>query len=501
MPTKHVTQQIERYLDQQLSAEERQKVEEHLAICPLCMRRLFDARRLKYELGPVMQTALGRPTPPPALRQRVRQALAETQTSPRFRFDWAIPGRILNATATLAIIALLALAVFTIVRGQPPQTSVLPEASSLRPSNEALAQPITPSPNPLKPTPTPTPNLSSQGDRLPRPEGSVPAEKALAPLSDSGARGQLKQESPLSQEITDAAGPLQPSSEMHPPAGTIAFSFFNPAAHRQVYEVHLISPDGSNHRIFPLDGVSEPALSPTAAGLAYRAWSEPTSPRSLLTSNFEGERPDLVGGYWEDAQPDWSPTEARIIFASQRESDRRWRLYTAWEDGSAEKNLRREGRSPTFAPDGYRFAFESCDETGNRCGLWLADLDNSEYGSRPFLEDPLARSPDWSPVSEQIAYMANPAGNWDLFLVNSDGSQGRRLTTDPAIDGLPAWSPDGQWLAFLSNRGGNWGIWLLHVASGNVHRIFDFDGGTFTPPHRPPYGERNWWDEQLSWSY
>jgi len=290
--------------------------------------------------------------------------------------------------------------------------------------------------------------------------------------------------------------------EPEPPDGIIAFSFFNDAPDRQFYETHLIDPDGSNHRLFPLDGVSEPALNADGQFVAYRAWSEPTSPRSLLSSNLAGDTPHRVGGFWEDAQPDWSPTEYRLIFASQREMDRRWRLYTSWGDGSNEINLRREGRSPTFAPDGYRFAFESCRTmTNEQCGLWRGDLENSEYGSYLFLADPLAQSPDWSPVGETIAYMANLHDNWDLYLVNSDGANVRRLTTDPAIDGLPTWSPDGQWLAFLSNRGGEWwGIWLLHVDSGHTRRVVRLPGASFAPPERSPYNQRHWWDEQLSWS-
>jgi len=163
--------------------------------------------------------------------------------------------------------------------------------------------------------------------------------------------------------------------------------------------------------------------------------------------------------------------------------------------------LRREGKSPSFAPNGYDFVFEGCDNTSNRCGLWLGNLDESEYGSKPLLEDPLARSPDWSPTDEQIVYMANPKDNWDLYLIKSDGTDvPRRLTTDSAIDGLPIWSPDGEWLAFLSDRQGDWGIWLLHVDSGELRQIYSFDGGIFTPPQRDFYGERHWWDEQLSWS-
>ena len=43
---------------------------------------------------------------------------------------------------------------------------------------------------------------------------------------------------------------------------------------------------------------------------------------------FGGNR-NRVGGFWEDAQPDWSPVQDRLIYASQREADRRWRLYSS----------------------------------------------------------------------------------------------------------------------------------------------------------------------------
>ncbi len=268
-----------------------------------------------------------------------------------------------------------------------------------------------------------------------------------------------------------------------------------------MYEIHLIKPDGSDHRIFPLDSVSEPALSQTGSQLAYRAWGEQTAHRSLLSGSLNGRVIHEIGGFWEDAQPDWSPTEDRLIYASQRESDRRWRLYTSRGDGQDEVALPLEGKSPSFAPDGQHFAYIGCDLTGNRCGLWQANLDNTRSSAQPILENPRASSPDWSPKSDQIAYMANVNGNWDLYLVSAAGTSVRRLTTDPAVDGLPAWSPDGEWLAFLSNRGGNWGIWRLHPSSGQMSQIFAFDGGIFTPPHRDPYGERNWWDEQLSWGW
>jgi hypothetical protein len=499
MPTKHVSQHIEAYLDRQLSPGERQQVEDHLEVCPTCARYFFEAQRLTTELGPTLQAALGRPTPPPTLRYRVQQTLETSGQSQRFSVPWLISGRLLNAAGTVAVTALLAFGAFLVVRTQLPGVGLPIDSSSLHPGSGGQGEVVaadTPIPITDAATPTPKPT-ASLGDTLP--ELSPTTGTAVDTESSTGSNKEA-QATASAQTALDAA---QKGTGLGLPTGTIAFSFFNPAPTRQVYEIHLINPDGANHRLFPLDGVSEPALRWTESGLqlAYRAWSEPTSPRSLLTSNLDGEPQNRVGGYWEDAEPDWSPTENRLIFASQREIDRRWRLYTSWGDGLAEKELRREGKSPSFAPDGYHFVFEGCDETGNRCGLWIGNLDDSEYNSKLLLEEPQAQSPDWSPAREQIAFMANLNDNWDLYLIDREGKEDvRRLTTDPAIDGLPTWSPDGEWLAFLSNREGNWGIWMLQVASGETRQVFDFDGGIFVPPAREPYGQRNWQDEQLSWS-
>jgi len=503
MPTKHVDKLIEPYLDQQLSATTRRQVEAHVRVCPTCAHRLFSARRIDEQLGPVMQAALGKPSPRPMLRHEIKNRVSQNQ--PKYLGGWAGTARFLNAVGTVAAIAVLAFGAVAVLQSQLAQEEPVSAIRPLTPNNYLFTSTPTPEP-PVQPNPT---VAAVQGaalsDTLPTPTVvRVAVENNPPRITETGKKvelalaGQTEPEDYVSPKNNSPAFPALPG-------GTIAFALYNPTPGRQLYEIHFINPDGSQHQTFPLDGVSEPALHPanTNQNLAFRAWTGPTSPRSLLTGDMANQQFESVTNFWEDAQPDWSPTENRIIFASQRESDRRWRLYTVWGDGSLEVNLRREGKAPTFAPDGYRFAFESCNRTGLQCGLWLADLDHSEQGSTLLLADPLAKAPDWSPQAEEVAYMANPNSNWDLYLVESDGRKVRRLTDHPASDGLPAWSPNGEWLAFVSNRDGAWAIWLLHVSSGTLRHVHTFENGSITPPKGSmPYsehGERYWWDEQLSW--
>lgn len=515
MHTNHIDELLEAYLDDQLSAEQRQKVDLHLKICPNCTHRLLEAKRLDRELASLMQTALGQPALPPALRHKVKEAVYDKRSERPFYLFWLVSARVLNAAGAIAVVLVLGFGLFMLIRTQLPGGDQLSTAAPLSPDRAdpkvTFALP-TPSPLPVAQSKTVPPAFQSSL------EDTLPA--AAPPVVQPVTSTQIVEQTVVEvappfvprEEVKINPVPLQEEAEVEAealpeiPGGAIAFALFDATPGLEVYEVHLINPDGSEHRRFPLAGVSEPVLHPKQNDypLAVRGWGGPGISRQIVSSDWEGNSPQTVSHFWEDAQPDWSPIENRLIFASQRESDRRWRLYTAWGDGSLEVNLRREGKAPTLAPDGQRFAFEGCDETGSRCGLWLSNLGESEREAQPFLVDPEAKSPDWSPVSEEIVYMSRTKDNWDIYLIDSTGHNKRRLTDDPANDGLPTWSPDGQWLAFASDRSGRWGIWLLHLASDQLYPVISFEENLLlTPPTRYPlyheHGERQWWDEQLSW--
>jgi len=63
--------------------------------------------------------------------------------------------------------------------------------------------------------------------------------------------------------------------------------------------------------------------------------------------------------------------------------------------------------------------------------------------------------PEISPDGKEIAFdMQGTDGNRDIYVVNVDGSNLRRLTSDAGMDEHPTWSPDGQRIAFTAQRFG-----------------------------------------------
>ena len=70
-------------------------------------------------------------------------------------------------------------------------------------------------------------------------------------------------------------------------------------------------------------------------------------------------------------------------------------------------------------------------------------------------------APYWSPNGESIAFVIEDVGpRANIFKVDLDGNNLRRLTVGPKVDGRPAFSPDGSKLAFESNRAGNYEIYV-----------------------------------------
>lgn len=384
-------------------------------------------------------------------------------------------------------------------------------------------------------SPITTPNIVHPGQKVWIPDASTITTAALE-----------RPQTPLQAEPAAAA-----STTAAPAAGLsghIAFSFWNNAPERCTYEIDIIDVGAcldsaeacqATRRIYPLNNVSEPALSPDGQELAYRGWgaipeevkaghphpyhgcAEPMAERWVQVGNLDASRTRDVTGFYEDSHPDWSPDGSRILFDSGRNGDDITRILFVYasrsiddenraglsEDEDGEEALQIAGQQPSWAPDNERFVYRGCDPTGNRCGLWLATatpLKPWEAGANvigPLLQEAEAAQPDWSPVADEIVYQSPASGSWDLYLIDTDGTNQRRLTTSAGLEGLPVWSPDGQWIAYVAYDGVNWSIRAISRDGTTDRPIFIYDGGFYRIPKvLEPYGSRDWLDEQISWS-
>ncbi|GAB4474398.1 MAG: hypothetical protein Kow00124_14350 [Anaerolineae bacterium] len=146
------------------------------------------------------------------------------------------------------------------------------------------------------------------------------------------------------------------------------------------------------------------------------------------------------------------------------------------------------GDSPLPAPaGGGRLVFASSRDGDYE--IYLIDLDGT--GLRQLTDNNVGDfDADWSPDGTQIvfaSYADGDAGDNDpeIKVMNSDGSEVRQLTQNAAKDADPAWSPDGIWIAFASDRDGDFDLYLMRPDGSDVRQLTFNDRDDLSPAWSP----------------
>ena len=183
--------------------------------------------------------------------------------------------------------------------------------------------------------------------------------------------------------------------------------------------------------------------------------------------------------------------DSNILYESNLGGQEIWAIRP---DGSGLRRLTHSptgtgNQNPRWSPDGRRIAFsstrhaprpENSDGWISTDEIYVMNFDGSAlrrltYGPQK------SWSPDWSPDGMQIAFESNRDGHWRIYVMDGNGSNVRRLTTDqrfPSSTGEAGavWAPDGKRIAFLSGRDGeDMEIYILELATSNLTQLTDND--------------------------
>jgi Tol biopolymer transport system component len=158
--------------------------------------------------------------------------------------------------------------------------------------------------------------------------------------------------------------------------------------------------------------------------------------------------------------------DGRIFFTSKREGRRE--IYAMNADGGSVGRFTTTGAiTPVWSRDGTKIAFvsENLDigKTQHPLQVFVANADGSNVRNLT-KESPSTFFPCWSGDSASVAYAVDNLGVVsNIYQVDLNGGNIKRLTAGPKMDTQPAISPDGSKLAFQTNRDGNYEIYVMQL--------------------------------------
>ena len=231
-----------------------------------------------------------------------------------------------------------------------------------------------------------------------------------------------------------------------------------------------------------------PTWSPDGRALGYISYRTGT-PSLHIAHIYEGRGERFDTGDGMAINPAWAPDGTKIAFTSTRDGNSE--LYLINADGTGMRRLTHHpgiDTSPCWSPTSREIAFTS-DRTGSP-QIYAMDTEGLNL-RRISYQGSYNDSPSWSPSRQrsEIAFTSRiERGPFDIVVYDFQTRQTRQLTTGRGSNESPDWSPNGLHLVFTSSRTGSDQIFSMNRDGSNQRRLTRVGKNT-TPQWGPITGQ------------
>jgi Tol biopolymer transport system component len=232
---------------------------------------------------------------------------------------------------------------------------------------------------------------------------------------------------------------------------------------------------------------------PLTPQIAYSQWQDGDYELMLLDIT-NGAIYQITNNKYNDIDPAWSPDGNQLVFAA--DMDGVYEIFSIHLDGTNLKRLTNNNlysSQPEWSPDGNQIVFTVSQRDHRESIFFNETIDiyimNFDGTNMRKLTDGNQRytEPTWSPDSQEIAYRTEWGWESDIWAMKSDGTDQRQITERGDENSSPNWSPDGSSIIFLSDYTGL----NFEASSMSIFRVTSGGGiqsplwGGFDGPNNP----------------
>jgi TolB protein len=286
----------------------------------------------------------------------------------------------------------------------------------------------------------------------------------------------------------------QPRRLAHKIADDVVLQFTGEAGVADTKIAYVRGPAGAKEIwMADYDGAGAAAVTRNGSINLMPVWSPDA--RSLAITSFMQGYPDLYRIFpFErrpaqtlaafagiNSSPAWSPDGRSLALTLSKDGNPEIYVLTV-ASGTLRRLTRHAGidTEPVWSPTGQQIAFVS-DRNGAP-HVFVMDLDGSNI--RQLTSGGFHTQPRWSPRGDAIVYTQRQ-GTHDLWAINPDGSNPRRITAGPGDNQGAAWAPNGRHLAFQSNRLGRWQVFAMALDGAPPLQVTQGAGESTSPSWSP----------------
>ena len=242
---------------------------------------------------------------------------------------------------------------------------------------------------------------------------------------------------------------------------------------------------------FSLKSNLHPTWSPDGSRIAFSSDREGDSDIFIMDSTGKNVTKMTDNFPWDDSWPHWSPVSQKVVFTSDRDGGADEIYLLDAQTGIQRRLTTSSYRAayPKWSPNGSQIAYLSAQShkiPPNTMAIWRAKADGTNLEAL-VTEGEHNADPKFSHDGKWLAFVSYRDRNQDIFALNLETQELKRLTTHPGEDSYPDWSPDGERIVFASNREGipDFDIYMMSVNREQLTNLTKSGMVEFNPAWSP----------------